>query len=555
MEIRELPALRVLILFSMCYFLLIYLDLIAAILICIVFGVFLILKLKSFKNSFIIFSVILICCFRIAFKPQLNLPLNFYKIERIVKSNKEKIIFIAKGSKKVLFNIKFKGNQSTSYYPSDIIEYRHRLTALPNPKDLDGFIYIDYLKNNGVDSVAYPAAYPKVVLRNNFSIMFYALKIRKSIIAHLLSFSEVSKLTKGFTIALLTGDKSFLDQKGHQLFRESGVIHVLAISGLHVGILYATLYFLFSKLFRLKPKLSFLTISLILIVYAFITGMSPSVIRAVLMFVLIHFGKSFQKSVSTLNIIFSSAVLMLFFKPDLILDVGFQLSYSAVIGIVLTMQYSGLKECVKLPYFRVLWNILLVNMSAFIFTAPVIAFHFGLINFTSIWASVIVVPLITVAMYTGVLLLIISFNNFLAEKIFLMLDYLFLSLDQFLNFIIDYFQLTFQLSFNITSVVIYFSILFFFVVKRVKIIFFGVAIVILVFFFPKSQKFRFLKLDNNVHLKFKNEIFHLKKGDSMSLQNIDISYQEINKIEVRKNDSIKIINFNVENYHSLILDL
>ena len=74
------------------------------------------------------------------------------------------------------------------------------------------------------------------------SVIVLALNFRQSIISYLLSFSEVTKPTKGFLVALLTGDKSYLEKTDYQLFRESGIIHVLAISGLHIGILYLTLY-------------------------------------------------------------------------------------------------------------------------------------------------------------------------------------------------------------------------------------------------------------------------------------------------------------------------
>ncbi len=402
-------------------------------------------------------GLVLICCTRNNYQPVDYLPSKCYKIERILKANREKVVFIAKGKGKVLFTLKIKGNDSANYYSDDVIEYKGILKPITSPKSLNGFIYADYLSELGIDSTAYPKVFPEVVFRDSLSVNFFVSNLKRSIISYLLSFSKITDSTKGLTVALFTGDKSFLDKNGSALFRKSGVIHVLAISGLHVGILYITLFLLFSKLFRLNKKTVFYLTSLLLISYAFITGLSPSVIRAVIMFTLIQFGKSYQKSSNTLNIVFSSAFLMLFYEPNLIEDVGFQLSYSAVFGIVLIVQYSGLDSYVKNKYLNFLWNIFLVNIAAFLFTAPVISFHFGIINFTSIWASILVVPIITIAMYLGVLLLILSFNNFLAEKPFLILDYLFTGLNRLLNFIIEF---------------LHFPVYFFFRLHRCNNIFF-----------------------------------------------------------------------------------
>jgi len=482
------------------------------------------------------------------------LPYKCYRIESIVKANQEKIIFIAKGVEKVLFTLKVRGNDSAIYYPNDVVEYKDPLIPLPTPKSLNGFVYADYLTQIGVDSTAYPKAFPRLVYRNSLGAQFFASKLKNYIVSYLLSFSNITDSTKAFTIALITGDKSFLNKNGYKLFRESGVIHVLAISGLHVGILYVTLYFFFSKLLRLNNKIVSYLIALILIGYAFITGLSPSVIRAVIMFSLIQFGRSYNKTTNTLNIVFSSAFLMLFYEPDLIVDVGFQLSYSAVIGIVLTMQYSGLQSLVKKKYLSISWNVLLVNFAAFFFTMPVISFHFGVVNFTSIWASVFVVPIITIALYLGVLLLILSFNNYFAEKVFFILDYLFNGLSRLLNFIVDYLHYPCHFSLGSFGVVLSFFILFFLITRKLNWVLFIILFFGVIFYFPNHQVVQALKLKNEVQIKYKHQIFTIKKGDSILFNNCKILTKDLNTLEVHKFNNIRIIDFNVNNYQNLILD-
>ncbi len=496
----------------------------------------------------------LICCVRINYEPVVSLPSKCFKIERIVKENKEKIVFVAKGKSNVLFTLNITEKDMGFYHANDLIEYKGRLMPLPAPKSLNGFIYADYLCKTGVDSIAYPKSFPRLVYRDSLSIHSYTSRFKKSITSYLLNFSKITDFTKGFMIALLTGDKSFLDKKGYNLFRESGVIHVLAVSGLHVGILYATLYFLFSKILRLHAKMVFHIIAVLLIGYAFISGLSPSVIRAVIMFTLIQFGKSYQKTTNTLNIVFSSAFLMLFYEPSLMFDIGFQLSYSAVIGIVFIMQYSGLKRLVKNKYFSLLWNLVLVNFAAFLFTTPVIAYHFGVINFTSIWASLLVVPIITLVMYLGLLLLVISINYSFAEKVYLILDYIFTGLSSLLNLIIDNLNLTFHFFMGGSGVIIFFSILFCAIIRKLRWMFFIILFNGLIFCFPKAQKLQFLKLTDQVQLKYRGEILEIKKGDSLRLNDVTILCKELRLIEVHKLQTIKTIDFNVNNYKSLILE-
>lgn len=538
----------------MCYFFLNHFSFLNSISIFSVCFVFLTFKLRSFKNSILLFSVILICCARINYKPISSLPSNYYKIERIVKGNQEKTVFIGRGEKTVIFILKRKENQQKLFYPNDIIEYKEKLMPLPSPKKLNDFVYAEYLRKIGVDSMAYLTIFPKVVFRDTFSVVFLASKLRQSIISYLLSFSKVTRLTRGVSIALLTGDKSFLDKNQYKLFRESGVIHVLAISGLHVGILYVTLCFLFSKLFLLPDKAVFYSIAILLIGYAFITGLSPSVIRAVLMFILIHYGKSFQKSVSTLNIIFSSATLMLFYNPNLIIDVGFQLSYSAVIGIVLIMQYSACKDWFSQPYLTFFWKIILVNLAAFLFTAPVISFHFGVVNFTSIWASVIIVPIITVGMYLALAVLIVSFNQGFSEKVFLTLDYLFFGVNKILMLITEHLHLNYHLFISVGVLIICFSGLILFVTKKIQWFIIPVFIYFSVSFLPRNYKIQFLKVNEQIQLKFNNELIHIKKGDKVLIEDIEVFYKEKYKLSLEMPDSTNNLDFNVNNYQYLNIE-
>jgi len=554
LEIRQLPALRVLILFFSCYLLLMQFSFWVVSFLVLIFFLIIYLRYRAFKNSILFFTLAIICCFRIQYKPEVSVPPKCYKIQKIVKENHQKIIFIAEGKEKVLFTLKRFGNDSSGYYCNDVIEYRGRLKSLPVPKNLKDFVYADYLTKTGVDSLAYPTTFPRVVHRDSTSIVFYASKIKKTIASYLFSFSKITNSTKGFTIALLIGDKSFLNKRGYELFRESGVIHVLAISGLHIGILYITLNFLFSKLLRFNKKAVFYVVAILLVGYAFVTGLSPSVIRAVIMFTLIQFGKSYHKSTNTLNIVISSAFLMLFYEPNLIIDVGFQLSYSAVIGIVLIMQHSGLELIIRSKPFGFIWSILLVNFAAFIFTAPIIAFHFGVINFTSIWASILVVPIITIVMFVGLLLLIFSLNNFFAEKLYLLLDYLFSGLIWILNFIIEHTHFLIRVFLDTSGTIIFFSILLCIFFRKLKWSIIIALSCLVLFLLPKNQQVQLLKINDRLEIKHRNKVYSVKKGDSLFLNSAQFFFEQEDLLKIETKNKSRLIDFNVNNYECLILE-
>ena len=140
----------------------------------------------------------------------------------------------------------------------------------------------------------------------------------------------------GIAKALLLGIKDHLDNEVKKSYSAAGAMHVLAVSGLHVGIVYLFLQFLLGKLKSTKlGRQVFALISIIAIwSYAFITGLSPSVLRAATMFSIVAFGEVKATKGNVYNSLGLAAFILLLFDPYLIYSVGFQLSFSAVFGIV-----------------------------------------------------------------------------------------------------------------------------------------------------------------------------------------------------------------------------
>lgn len=276
----------------------------------------------------------------------------------------------------------------------------------------DEFDYARYLRRKGGSGTAYVAAghwkaaghHPGRTLRQK------ALDYREKIVAtyRKLGFSgdELAVLS-----ALTVGDKEELSDDILETYSVSGASHVLALSGLHIGFLYALFWFLFSPLWhrwqRLKPVL-LLCIVLFLWSFAFLTGLSPSVVRAVIMCSLLALSHLQPEKPLTLNTLAATAFLMLLYNPFWLFDVGFQLSFTAVAAILLIQ--PGLYALLKVSNrpLRYLWGIATVSIAAQIGTAPLVLLYFSRFSTHFLLTNLWVVPMVSLIMYAAVILLLLT---------------------------------------------------------------------------------------------------------------------------------------------------
>jgi len=210
--------------------------------------------------------------------------------------------------------------------------------------------------------------------------------------------------------ALLLGSRDFLDNEVVQEFSHAGAIHVLSVSGLHVGIMYVVadkaLFFL--KRSRKGRKLHHVLILGCIWAYAFITGLPSSVVRAALMFTLIAAGKMFKRSSESYNILAVAAFLQLWINPYEITEVGFQLSYLAVLGIFAF--YKPLNDSINTSNSLLswVWAILAVSIAAQLATFPLACHYFNMFPVYFLLTNLIVVPLAAVVTYFAVSLLAVG---------------------------------------------------------------------------------------------------------------------------------------------------
>lgn len=177
--------------------------------------------------------------------------------------------------------------------------------------------------------------------------------------------------------ALVLGDKSLLSQDLRKSFGAAGAMHVLAVSGLHVGIILELLLFLFGRIPKVFTKKRALILALLVLwTYAMIIGFPPSVVRATLMFTLLSIGRLTSEQSDSLNILCFSAFAMLIFEPLLIFDIGFQLSYLAMLGILTVQKPIASLIYIRNKWLRKLWDGTTVGIAAQIFTFPLTLYYF-----------------------------------------------------------------------------------------------------------------------------------------------------------------------------------
>lgn len=573
MKWNQFPALRLLIFYLFFYFLFGYAYWIGLVIGVLALLFLCLLKVIQVKVCFLLIVFQLLIIGRLSIDESVALPDNHYLVERVLKDNEKKTTLIAKNALfKYVISIKKKNYNSSFFLKGDVVWCDAKGKSIMNPKDLNGFIYKDYLNKLKVDSVIYAISTPLLVSRDVKSIQFTAARLKRFFISKYKGINEVSKETRGILIALFFGDKSFLYFGHKTLFKDAGVVHVLAISGLHVGILYASLAFVFGKLLRFKKWSRFAFVSGVLIFYAFLTGLSPSVSRATLMFVLVYFGKSINSKPTSLNIVFTTGLMMLFYEPEVLHDVGFQLSYSAVIGILIVSQYSLLNVRHKNQYIEGVFGLMKVNFAAFIFTAPIIVFYFHTINFTSLWASFIVVPIITVVMYMGVF----SIGVFWIPALFLFvikcLDCLLVFSTFVLKFIVNYVLLRELVVADLTLLFVSLSLVVILFLGQWRMIILPCLLMLSSFFFQDSKELKLLNKKDVIQVKLDEKVIDLELNECFVLdglvrvckmKNDEVLFHRLmgsvhlnvkgKELFTEGNDSV-FVHFNIDNYKTLTLE-
>lgn len=177
--------------------------------------------------------------------------------------------------------------------------------------------------------------------------------------------------------ALIIGDRTGIDQELRSYFQATGAMHILAVSGMHIGLLILALLQLLGLVSKWINRQQALVFVLILVwYYAILTGLSASVLRSVFMYSVLLFSQLSGKQLSNLNALFFSAFCLLLYSPNYLFDLGFQLSYMAMIGIYLYYDVIRAQLHIQWKWLRQLWEGTALGLAATLTTLPLSLFHF-----------------------------------------------------------------------------------------------------------------------------------------------------------------------------------
>lgn len=287
----------------------------------------------------------------------------------------------------------------------DILIARLRFQAPAPVQNPEGFDYAAFLRRKGIAATAYSDSlnWRKLSHTEIHGLRHWAEKARDQLLA---IYRKLNLATDEFAVlaALTLGFKEELEPDVMLDYSASGAMHILSVSGLHVGVIFLIVNSLVSMVFRkpstLIPKSVLIILALWL--YAFITGLSPSVIRASAMFSMVTLGKALGRQAQIYNTISSTAFILLLMNPSYLWDVGFQLSYTAVLGIVYFQPQLSPLLAVSNKALKWLWDLTSVSLAAQLGTLPLALYYFNQFPNYFLLTNYIAIPLSGFVIYAAV---------------------------------------------------------------------------------------------------------------------------------------------------------
>jgi competence protein ComEC len=322
--------------------------------------------------------------------------------------------------------------QSLQY--GDEIMFKTVLKSIPKPLNPDEFDYRSSLGFKGIRYQSYIESYSWQKTSENRGnwLMNMAFQLRNKFLKILTEY-QMDNADYGVAAAILLGYDEKLDPELSAHYSGAGVTHVLCVSGMHVGVVYMILNFF---LVFLDKKQSTKILKAILLLgfvwlYSAITGLSPSVLRSAAMFSFIIVGSSLRQKVDTYHSLLASLLFLILLDPFVIFNIGLQLSYFAVFGIVWLQRPIHNLWIPKYKWVDSIWQLITVSLAAQIVTTPISIFYFHQFPNYFILSNLLVVFVSTLVIYLGVAVLAVSFWHWLSNII----AYLMIWMIKLMNFL------------------------------------------------------------------------------------------------------------------------
>jgi competence protein ComEC len=337
------------------------------------------------------------------------------------------------------------------------------LQEIKSPGNPAGFDYKEYCLFQGITHQVYLQSGEFEIMgttqKNPLNKLLYSIQEK---VLEALGHNIKEEKELGLAEALLIGYKDDLDKSLVQSYSNTGVVHIIAISGMHLGLIYWLLVQLFRPLRKLKYTRLLQPVCVItgLWLFSLLAGGQPSVLRSAVMFTCIVVGQSLKRKTSIYNTLAFSAFILLCYDPYWLWDAGFQLSYSAVLSIVIFMKPVYHCFYIKNRLLDLIWKVNAVSLAAQILTVPFSIYHFHQFPVYFLPTNFIAVPLSSIIVLGEILLCSISFINPLAHLIGKILLWLIRLMDNYVQQIESFpYSVWDSLQINISQAILLFAII------------------------------------------------------------------------------------------------
>jgi competence protein ComEC len=342
----------------------------------------------------------------------------------------------SKYSGKILLNIK-KYRLNQSFEIGTRIQIKSILYKNSEPKNPDQFDYGKYLENKQIYAQAYVSLDEiKISNRIEKDIWYYTACLRTKIITNLEK-QGFNKKELNVAIALILGQQQDIASDVIQDYQYAGAVHILSVSGLHIGFILLFVSFMLKPISNTKKgaflKLIILLISLSL--FGILAGLAPSVVRSVTMFSFVAIGNHLRRSVNIYHTLLVSILLILLVQPFFLFDVGFQLSYLALFFIIWFQPLLASVWKPKSKGAKYVWNILAVSFAAQIGTLPLSIYYFHQFPGLFFITNLIIIPLMGIIMSLGVLVMALAAVDVTTLFLSKILEWCIYYLDRIVNII------------------------------------------------------------------------------------------------------------------------
>lgn len=307
---------------------------------------------------------------------------------------------------RLVFYVK-KDEESLSLREGDWIEVDKRALLKKRDSNFNGFDYEAYLRGRGFSGSFYlPEYYWRFLVSAEGSNVFkLSHEVQKKLVG-VFADCGIDGDELGVLAALAIGDKMLLDRDLRDSYALTGASHILAVSGLHVGVVFFVFVKILSLLLHGERYEKFrVSLSLLLLwMFTFVTGLSPSVIRASIMLSISSLAVLFNRRSQTYNAVFISAFFMLLYSPRYLFDIGFQLSYLAVLSILMFQKPIYEALVARHVVAEKIWSLLSVSLAAQLGTLPLTIYYFHQSSNLFWLSGFVVIPLSSVIIYLSILL-------------------------------------------------------------------------------------------------------------------------------------------------------